>query len=878
MNAYGDWFRQYTGHAPHPWQNALAADSGCKHRLVRIPTGLGKTAGVVMAWVWNRAQRADKDWPRRLVFCLPMRVLVEQTEEEIRKWLSQLGLLWDGQGPHGGKVGVHVLMGGAGQEEWHLHPEENAILIGTQDMLLSRALNRGYGSARGRWPMEFGLLSQDSLWVLDEVQLMGVGLTTSAQLQTFREDDRSKELRPSFSWWMSATLQPQWLKTVDSAPLVSEVEASGTLQISTSDRTGEVWETEKPLRVVEISSSDDKNAARWAQVVLGAHSEIVDATYGRITLAIANTVREASDLFDALTKATKKADGAPEICLVHSRFRGLEKASWRGSFLSRNTCTPETNRIIVATQVVEAGVDISAAALVTQAAPWPSLVQRFGRAARYGGKASITVIDRSLETPLPYAANEIAASKEALAKIDDVRQARLEDFETDIRSKDPEFLHRLYPYEPLHVLTRREMDELIDTSADLTGSDLDISRFIREGEERDLNVFWYPFEEKVPNRSLQPTRLGLCAVPINEDARKWLRTLRTDGLAWVWDYHEGSWRRYKDADFCPGQTLLIHTKAGGYTPERGWDPKAPAMALPLAGTTAEPTVQLAADMAESREDLSATERYKTIATHGGEVRDCMVQIAATLELPATLLKAAALAARWHDLGKAHEVFNAAILDKGDFVECNELAKAPGGCWASPGKIFAGRRGFRHELASTLALFEFLRCSVPEHPAIQANSDQNPVPNQIKDQGANNALAAELAALSAEEFDLVAWLVCTHHGKVRCAWQATTHDQESKHGHAPPLLRGICDGDVLPATRLMTDANQVVSLPPLSLNLALASIGLSPAFGRSWIDRVDGLTETYGPFTLAYLEALFRTADIRASRLSTSDPLLEGKSQ
>ena len=40
--------------------------------------------------------------------------------------------------------------------------------------------------------MEFGLLNRDALWVMDEVQLMDVGLATSAQLQAFREQDRSK--------------------------------------------------------------------------------------------------------------------------------------------------------------------------------------------------------------------------------------------------------------------------------------------------------------------------------------------------------------------------------------------------------------------------------------------------------------------------------------------------------------------------------------------------------------------------------------------------------------------------------------------------------------------------------------------------------------
>ena len=39
-------------------------------------------------------------------------------------------------------------------------------------------------------------------------------------------------------------------------------------------------------------------------------------------------------------------------------------------------------------------------------------------------------------------------------------------------------------------LLRREFDELFDTTPDLTGADLDISRFIRSGDERDLQVFW----------------------------------------------------------------------------------------------------------------------------------------------------------------------------------------------------------------------------------------------------------------------------------------------------------------------------------------------------------------------------------------------------
>ena len=68
----------------------------CASQLINIPTGLGKTAAVVLAWLWNRLLPSlnsqpktlnSPQWPRRLVYCLTMRTLVEQTEEEVQKRL-----------------------------------------------------------------------------------------------------------------------------------------------------------------------------------------------------------------------------------------------------------------------------------------------------------------------------------------------------------------------------------------------------------------------------------------------------------------------------------------------------------------------------------------------------------------------------------------------------------------------------------------------------------------------------------------------------------------------------------------------------------------------------------------------------------------------
>ena len=77
-----------------------------------MPTGFGKTAGVVLAWLYNAVKRGDPAWPRRLVFTLPMRVLVEQTERAISAWLREAGVAE--------AVGLHVLMGGSDAGEWAL--------------------------------------------------------------------------------------------------------------------------------------------------------------------------------------------------------------------------------------------------------------------------------------------------------------------------------------------------------------------------------------------------------------------------------------------------------------------------------------------------------------------------------------------------------------------------------------------------------------------------------------------------------------------------------------------------------------------------------------------------------------------------------------
>ena len=108
---FDDFFRIATSRratedlAPFDYQRRLACGERPKRRddakwlsggvdgrslLINVPTGCGKTAAVVLAWLWNRVALQRENWPRRLVYCLPMRVLVEQTRDNVRCWLRAL--------------------------------------------------------------------------------------------------------------------------------------------------------------------------------------------------------------------------------------------------------------------------------------------------------------------------------------------------------------------------------------------------------------------------------------------------------------------------------------------------------------------------------------------------------------------------------------------------------------------------------------------------------------------------------------------------------------------------------------------------------------------------------------------------------------------
>ena len=92
---FEEFFKAAMGHAPYDYQQRLAGDGGrpCESQLINVPTGLAKTAAVVLAWLWNRVAPSlnsqpstinPLQCPRRLAYCPPMGTLAASINQAIR--------------------------------------------------------------------------------------------------------------------------------------------------------------------------------------------------------------------------------------------------------------------------------------------------------------------------------------------------------------------------------------------------------------------------------------------------------------------------------------------------------------------------------------------------------------------------------------------------------------------------------------------------------------------------------------------------------------------------------------------------------------------------------------------------------------------------
>lgn len=312
---------------------------------------------------------------------------------------------------------VHTVRGGIQLDrDWNSAPLACAVICMTPDMWGSRILFRGYGTSRNMRPMEAGLLARDAVLVVDEAHLNRQLLYTARRVSLL---DSTAEV----------DLGVPSLQVVETSATPATA-ATDVMQVHVdpgnlgAGEPGAVLErrlrTPKPLAVKLVDVARKAEAELAGMLAAECRSLAEDVRFQRAPIGcVVNTVSLANAVAAELKQT---ADDARQVLTVIGGQRPYDRAALTSLYPalaggSDNNESERSVRFIVGTQALEVGIDIDLAALVTELAPAAAVVQRAGRVNRFGYSAEAQVIviapkyDDS-DTRVPYEPDDL---KEALA-------------------------------------------------------------------------------------------------------------------------------------------------------------------------------------------------------------------------------------------------------------------------------------------------------------------------------------------------------------------------------------------------------------------------------------------------------------------------------
>ena len=364
---------------------------------------------------------------------------------------------------------------------------------------------------------------------------------------------------------------------------------------------------------------------------------------------------------------------------------------------------------------------------------------------------------------------------------------------------------------------------------------------------------------------------------------------RSKAKAWLWDDEADRWERVNHWDIRPGMLVMLKREVGGYDATEGWtgDKSNVLAEVPRAGRGA-----------TLRDDAWTEAGYwSTLDVHLKDARDAAEKLSTALSLTGDTRTAVVEASGLHDLGKAHPQWQAALPDRSGIPDAL-LAKSPRVVAADVvGDVSATRAEFARLRAQARELPEQARrrgredvvrlrwaiddkLSDAELKSLRAVTGVRWAGHLQFRPGLRHEVASALAMwhkyrdTTTKPYPALAvYLAATHHGKARTVMRSTTGESDDVFGvrSEPSALK--VDNEEWP------------------LDFSIAKDGADGRWdgdefvltGHGWTGLVADLLGPWrpeeksdagvvpeseprqlGPFALAYLEALVRIADWRAS--------------
>jgi CRISPR-associated endonuclease/helicase Cas3 len=348
------------------WQSKLAKDYNDKNVVLIAPTGYGKTE---YSFLWSKGEK--------FFYTLPLRTAVDQIYNRAR-------YIFDDNNERAQRTGIihsdaDVFLLGDGGESENIKLYELAkqlsfpVNISTGDQFFPYALRPpGYEKIYAKFSY--------SRLVIDEVQAYDP--KAAAIIVKFMEDmvrlgGKFLLMTATFPNFMRKEMNRR-IRQFDENFDIIDNNPSNTLNIYENDREKLEKLKKHSIKITIIENTENTFSLPTEQL-----DKIIESANKYRVLVIVNTIQQAQNVWNDLQK---KEFPTERIDLLHSRFTKQDRNK-KENQLKRNFSNPKPQnerkgRILVATQIVEASLDIDADILFTELAPMDNLVQRMGRVLR----------------------------------------------------------------------------------------------------------------------------------------------------------------------------------------------------------------------------------------------------------------------------------------------------------------------------------------------------------------------------------------------------------------------------------------------------------------------------------------------------------------
>lgn len=346
-----DFFLKNLGYRPYQYQVAVAELLlNGKNVILSVPTGAGKTWASIIPFLFAIENQLN-NYPSKMIYSLPLRALTNSIYQDVKE-----------------KISTASIQTGEYSEDKYF---EKDIIFSTIDQTLSNFLCFPLPLSHGQANINAGALIGSYL-VFDEFHLLDPNLSMATTLGMLKMLGNLTKC-----CIMTATLSDGFMKDLK--------ENLTNYEVITLDDF-----PEDKKRIASLLPIEDKKKINIVDETITAQK--IAENHVSKTIVICNRVESAQRIYQDLIEL-KKGETIPylediandKIICLHSRFfnndRKVKEDLLKSLFGKK--CNKDEQAILIATQVIEAGMDISCNVMHTEISPVNSFLQRAGRCARF---------------------------------------------------------------------------------------------------------------------------------------------------------------------------------------------------------------------------------------------------------------------------------------------------------------------------------------------------------------------------------------------------------------------------------------------------------------------------------------------------------------